>query len=443
MTTATAIRNYVDKYDSSLKYFTGHENKKHASTINVKESAFMVDGIGGGVWEGAIIMSNLMEATITAEHYVVELGCGAGLSGIISALTGAKVILTDRMTDLAEENISLLKKQLDEIIELSPTIIPYPNICSCELTWNDNASEKELLAIGGPADFIIGAEIACLRKQQESLTNTIDALSGPQTIVLISFDDLPMSSTDRLNDSSTSSSLSLGISNENPLIEGIVSKYEREMDGRMKAIGYNRSIICTATVTWHKACSADLLKSGNTIEEDNAPQQNKDLISVLSAPISSSSKSSYAVVHEITKLHYNDLEKIAFSPLSDPKRLRLEMNDHRVNEVSSFYSTAIASAHTHHITAYYRPSATSICSRCQKQFFNLLRSSDHSCRHHASYYVCRYHPAELNLSIDSGGDSLGYYGNGKEGWQARFWDCCGNEDQNAPGCVWSCHSSYD
>ena len=391
----------------------------------------MVDGIGGGVWEGAIVMSSLMESILLAEHSVIELGCGAGLSGIISTLTGAKVLLTDRISDLVLENISLLKEQLCNKMhsDYHSKVDPCPNISSRELTWNDSSSEREILCAWGVADFIIGAEIACLRKQQENLTKTINALSGPQTVVLISFDDIPMPGIDEF----ISPFSSLG-SNKTSSSAGRVSKYELEMDQKMRSMGYKRAIVCSATVNWHKICTS-------TSRESDFVQQSalsQDESKKLSVPQSQISTSTYAVVHESTRMHYNDLHVIQFPPLNNLNQSCLKT----INQSSASFSEAITSSHTHHITAYYRQSATSICSRCRNQYFTVLRNSDRSCRHHASYYVCRYHPAELRLSINGGGDSLGYYGNGKEGWDAKFWDCCGSEDQDAPGCMWSHHSSY-
>ena len=29
-----------------------------------------------------------------------------------------------------------------------------------------------------------------------------------------------------------------------------------------------------------------------------------------------------------------------------------------------------------------------------------------------------------------------------EGYEAKFWDCCGNEDKNASGCRYNYHQSY-
>ena len=37
---------------------------------------------------------------------------------------------------------------------------------------------------------------------------------------------------------------------------------------------------------------------------------------------------------------------------------------------------------------------------------------------------------------------LGYYCGAKDGYEAKFWDCCGNEDINSRGCCYSFHCGY-
>jgi hypothetical protein len=98
----------------------------------------------------------------------------------------------------------------------------------------------------------------------------------------------------------------------------------------------------------------------------------------------------------------------------------------------------------HHIVAYYRHSAVNTCSRCCRQFFKLpsLNPST-ACVHHAGFFVCRKHPAETKLSIEGKGDGLGYYGTGAEGFEAKFWDCCGSENPLATGCVSASHVPYE
>lgn len=64
------------------------------------------------------------------------------------------------------------------------------------------------------------------------------------------------------------------------------------------------------------------------------------------------------------------------------------------------------------------------------------------CVHHTGLYVCRRHPAEIRCSVEGTGDGLGYYGNGLEGWEATFWDCCGREERDDPGCCISTHVKF-
>jgi len=93
-----------------------------------------------------------------------------------------------------------------------------------------------------------------------------------------------------------------------------------------------------------------------------------------------------------------------------------------------------------HVVAFYSPYATTTCSRCHCQYLRILNSC--SCRYHPGLYVCRKHPAETKLSVAGQGDALGYYGNGQEGWEALFWDCCGSEDKSCEGCVTGPHIPY-
>ncbi len=110
----------------------------------------------------------------------------------------------------------------------------------------------------------------------------------------------------------------------------------------------------------------------------------------------------------------------------------------------------------HHVNAYFRPSLLSTCCRCKKQFWNnpVLFSNPNSklfsldmqgCRYHPQYYVCRFHPAEMNLDLGTGNaDGLGYYASegDDKGYEAKFWDCCSSEDEHAQGCCTGVHITY-
>lgn len=49
----------------------------------------------------------------------------------------------------------------------------------------------KILSLRGPADVLVGAEIACLRLQQDALLETVQLLSHPTSVVFLTFDDKP------------------------------------------------------------------------------------------------------------------------------------------------------------------------------------------------------------------------------------------------------------
>jgi len=77
------------------------------------------------------------------------------------------------------------------------------------------------------------------------------------------------------------------------------------------------------------------------------------------------------------------------------------------------------------------------CKVCKILFDPEYNKAD-SCCSHKELFVCRPHPAdhytyEINDSLL---DSMAR-------WPAKFWDCCGSEDVNAPGCSVGYHQTYD
>lgn len=148
----------------------------------IYENTELVDGIGGISWDGSFGIVAILEVLDLTTTHIVELGCGSGVcSNVIACETGAKVTATDRFVDLVELNL-LASKSADIDVE------------AVELNWgccNNSFSENFLLQSRGSVDIIIGAEIACLRKQQDKLMNTINFISSDSTVVLISFDEGP------------------------------------------------------------------------------------------------------------------------------------------------------------------------------------------------------------------------------------------------------------
>ena len=129
-------------------------------TVDIHEDTYQVDGIGGTTWDGSLITSKFMEElllinfstllsglnnididNINSDHankfsrsssisrsissrtlnsdnnnnhdalkyHIVELGCGSGITSIISSMLGCKVTATDRYCDLIVDNIYRVK----------------------------------------------------------------------------------------------------------------------------------------------------------------------------------------------------------------------------------------------------------------------------------------------------------------------------------------------
>ncbi|KAG2533732.1 uncharacterized protein LOC120687454 [Panicum virgatum] len=77
--------------------------------------------------------------------------------------------------------------------------------------------------------------------------------------------------------------------------------------------------------------------------------------------------------------------------------------------------------------------AEKLCRRC-KVSYDPSGNTRLSCRFHPSLFVCRRHD-----------DQKRYYElrDGDPPYAAKFYDCCGAEDPDAPGCTTDLHRSYD
>jgi hypothetical protein len=348
----------LSNYTSAVTFYLHDYHRQGVEgrgELIIREDSNQVDGIGGIVWDGALILAYYLSQTLTGPLFngLVELGCGTGLCGLVASLYLTKIpkiLLTDRAIDLVQDNLTTVTKDYSS-----------SSCCECKiLDWSDSYDPSR-----GKFDLIIGAEVAILRAQQEHLKNTILALAHKSSIIMLTFDGPP----------------------PKPSADGkqYSSKAEEEFDKKMTMEGYRKAVVFTGRV--------------ETIE-------NQSFLS------------------NATAIYSNDLDSIACPRLDHLQTSNLPGSDLQYQ----------------HICLYFRPTAINTCSRCYKSFFPKWTSC--VCCYHPSYYVCRRHPGETNCSIDGLGDGEGYYGNGKEGWAAEFWDCCGNEDRNAIGCKVSAHISF-
>lgn len=169
-----ALVPYDDQILSGLKRFhnssTTYTFSNH--TIRIKQD-WKELGVAAVVWDAAVVLCMYLEAggIDVKGRSVVELGAGTGLVGIVAALQGAVVTVTDR--DLAIEFLKSnvhdnLPKELEHRVSVKP------------LTWGTGLEHFSHF------DVILGADIIYLEETFQDLLKTIIHLSSEHTVVLLS-----------------------------------------------------------------------------------------------------------------------------------------------------------------------------------------------------------------------------------------------------------------
>ncbi len=419
----TLYKSYC--YEESWKRLKQEEGKQQfyqTHCYHFIEDTEQVDGIGGIVWEGSLVLSHFLEVL---EHYstlpssdnsrlhYLELGAGNGLLGLLLYNLGFSVTITDRFIDLIQNNAkiheniylqNLTESQLQQSLQSmylnegkSPDRGNNKRLNILPLDWEKDQNKINLLFSENLIpDILLGAEITCLKKQHPHLLPTLQKFSllNPNLIILLTFDDIPCKLLPKSN-------------------------YENEFIQSMKRLFFYSAIVFTGNIEWKKDRtnhSKQAYLTDLTLDYDHD-------LDWLSIP--------------------NNLYLSTHRSFSGSIKRRKSSHDIDAKDSKEDTESDVIESNYHHVIAFFRSTAINTCSRCQKQFFHTpFFHANNICCYHSGYYVCRKHPGETKLSIDGQGDSLGYYGNGRENWEAKFWDCCGSEDINELGCCKGYHSLY-
>lgn len=136
-------------------------------------------GIGSVVWDCAYVMCKYLESHLENKfrgRRVIELGSGTGLLGIMMALLGAEVIMTDQ-----KEMLELMKFNTESC--LSPE--NRKNIKIAELNWlSDHA---EFVKEHGPFDFIVGSDLVYEPFLFDPLISTLNQISTSTTETILAY----------------------------------------------------------------------------------------------------------------------------------------------------------------------------------------------------------------------------------------------------------------
>ena len=136
---------------------------------------------GGSRWESGEILSQLLlsQPDLVEGRRVIELGAGCGAVGLTAAALGAQEThLTDRVPAMAELNLA-------NALAAEPALPADSGLRRARvvvLTWGSAADVEPL---GPPMDLVLGADLLNVHDAHEPLAETIDALSGPGTRVLL------------------------------------------------------------------------------------------------------------------------------------------------------------------------------------------------------------------------------------------------------------------
>ncbi|KAM4626472.1 protein N-lysine methyltransferase METTL21A [Discoglossus pictus] len=130
-------------------------------------------GVAAVVWDAAVVLCMYLEAGGLGlqDRSVIELGAGTGLVGIVAALLGANVAITDR-----EVALEFLKTNVRENLppELRHQVSVQP------LTWGRSLEDFSTF------DVIVGADIIYLEETFPDLLHTLLHLSAAHTVTLLS-----------------------------------------------------------------------------------------------------------------------------------------------------------------------------------------------------------------------------------------------------------------
>ncbi|KAJ8352867.1 hypothetical protein SKAU_G00243430 [Synaphobranchus kaupii] len=131
-------------------------------------------GVAAVVWDAAVVLGMYMELgqLELRGKAAIELGAGTGLAGIVAALLGARVTITDR-----EPAMELLRANVQDNIPPDQQ----GAVTVSELTWGEGLERYP----AGGYDVILGADIVYMSETFPALLRTLEHLSSGRTVVLL------------------------------------------------------------------------------------------------------------------------------------------------------------------------------------------------------------------------------------------------------------------
>ncbi|XWS72329.1 hypothetical protein CRYUN_Cryun02cG0030600 [Craigia yunnanensis] len=146
--------------------------------------------LGTTVWDTSMVFAKFLEKNCRKGRFcpsklkgkrVIELGAGCGVAGFGMALLGCDVVSTDQI-----EVVPLLRRNVERntsrIMQMNSNSDSFGSIQVAELDWGN---EDHIKAFAPPFDYIIGTDVVYAEHLLGPLLQTIIALSGPKTTIML------------------------------------------------------------------------------------------------------------------------------------------------------------------------------------------------------------------------------------------------------------------
>ncbi|KAK4709249.1 hypothetical protein R3W88_030174 [Solanum pinnatisectum] len=146
--------------------------------------------LGTTVWDASMVLVKFLERNCRKGRFspsklrgkrVIELGAGCGVAGFGMALLGCDVVSTDQ-TEVLPLLMRNVERNTSRIMQTISDPDSFGSIQAAELDWGN---ETHIKAVCPPFDYIIGTDVVYAEHLLEPLLQTIIALSGPKTTILL------------------------------------------------------------------------------------------------------------------------------------------------------------------------------------------------------------------------------------------------------------------
>ncbi|XP_056152273.1 protein-lysine methyltransferase METTL21D [Lampris incognitus] len=163
-------------------YFVREIEKNDGQVLRMKQ-CYKGD-VGCVVWDAAIVLAKYLETkrfydptsgvNHWAKKYVLELGAGTGVVGLMAATLGAQVTVTD-----LEDLQTLLEVNIQE----NQTLLSRGSITSKVLKWGEEVSE-----FLPPPHYILMADCIYYEQSIVPLVETLKLLAGSETCIICCYE---------------------------------------------------------------------------------------------------------------------------------------------------------------------------------------------------------------------------------------------------------------